>query len=108
GRGDDLPDLHRRSLATLSRYSWNALRFRPSTCVSPSRIVRTSSPIRSAIFITLSWYTGLSWRTVTAIRCASIRGHGYPTDTRLLRSEERRVGKEWRSWRWESRGERDM
>src|SRR5438876_6951989 len=83
-RGDDLPDLHRKSLATLSRYSWNALRFRPSTCVSPSRIVRTSSPIRSAIFITLSWYTGLSWRTVTAIRCASMRGHGYPTDTRLL------------------------
>src|SRR6266571_5041795 len=88
GRGDDLPDLHRKSLATLSRYSWNALRFRPSTCVSPSRIVRTSSPIRSAIFITLSWYTGFSWRTVTAIRCASIRGHGYPTDTRLLPYDE--------------------
>src|SRR5438445_5496969 len=84
GCGDDLPDLHRRSLATLSRYSWKALRFRPSTCVSPSRIVRTSSPIRSAIFITLSWYTGLSWRTVTALRCASMRGHGYATDTRLL------------------------
>src|SRR3989454_501226 len=84
GRGDDLADLHRRSLATLSRYSWNALRFRPSTCVRPSRIVRTSSPVRSAIFITLSWYTGLSWRTVTAIRCASLRGHGYPTETRLL------------------------
>src|SRR5205807_8036674 len=55
GRGDDLPDLHRRSLATLSRYSWNALRFRPSTWVSPSRIVRTSRPMRRAIFITLSW-----------------------------------------------------
>src|SRR5256885_8916847 len=76
GRGDDLPDFHRRSLATLSKYSWNALRFRPSTCVNPSRIVRTSSPIRRAIFITLSWYTGLSWRTVTAMRCASMRGHG--------------------------------
>jgi len=55
GRGDDLPDLHRRSLATLSRYSWNALRFRPSTWVSPSRIVRTSRPMRRAIFSTLSW-----------------------------------------------------
>src|SRR6266513_4394178 len=55
GRGDDLPDLHRRSLATLSRYSWNALRFRPSTWVSPSRIVRTSSPMWRAIFSTLSW-----------------------------------------------------
>src|SRR6266540_1939350 len=55
GRGDDLPDLHRRSLATLSRYSWNALRLRPSTCVSPSRIVRTSRPIRRAILITASW-----------------------------------------------------
>src|SRR5438876_764223 len=55
GCGDDLPDLHRRSLATLSRYSWNALRFRPSTWVSPSRIVRTSRPMRSAIFSTLSW-----------------------------------------------------
>src|SRR2546426_8696375 len=76
GCGDDLPNLHRRSLATLSRYSWKALRFRPSTCVSQSRIVRTSSPIRSAIFMTLSWYTGLSRRTVTAMRCASIRGHG--------------------------------
>src|SRR6266571_2981503 len=76
GRGDDLANLHRRSLATLSRYSWNALRFRPSTCVSPSRIVRTSSPIRSAIFITVSWYTGFSWRTVTAMRCASMRGQG--------------------------------
>src|SRR5256712_12944115 len=84
GCGDDLADLHRRSLATLSRYSWNALRFLPSTCVSPSRIVRTSSPIRSAIFITVSWYTGFNWRTVTAIRCASMRGHGYPTHTRLL------------------------
>src|SRR5437660_2424094 len=42
GRRDDLPDLHRRSLATLSRYSWNALRFRPSTWVSPSTILRTS------------------------------------------------------------------
>src|SRR5207245_10642598 len=84
GCGDDLADLHRRSLATLSRYSWNALRFRPSTWVSPSRIVRTSSPIRSAIFITVSWYMGFSWRTVTAMRCASMRGHGYPTETRLL------------------------
>src|SRR6266568_5029637 len=52
GRGDDLPDLHRRSLATLSRYSWNALRLRPSTCVSPSRIVRASRPIRRAILMT--------------------------------------------------------
>src|SRR5437660_1879875 len=48
GRGDDLPDLHRRSLATLSRYSWNALRFRPSTWVSPSRTVRPSRPKRRA------------------------------------------------------------
>src|SRR5439155_7568877 len=62
GRGADLPDLHRKSLATLSRYSWNALRFRPSNCVSRSRIVSTSDPIRSAIFITVSWCTGLSWR----------------------------------------------
>src|SRR5437667_9618669 len=45
GRGDDLPDLHRKSLATLSRYSWNALRFRPSPCVRPSRIVPQSRPI---------------------------------------------------------------
>src|SRR5467141_4412028 len=55
GGRDDLPDLHRRSLAIRSRYSWNALRFRPSTWVRPSRIVRTSSPMRRAIFITLSW-----------------------------------------------------
>src|SRR2546422_441898 len=76
GCGDDLPDLHRKSLATLSRYSWNALRFRPSTAVRPSRTVRTSSPIRNAALRTASSYTGLSCRTVTAIRCASIRGSG--------------------------------
>ena len=51
---NDFPDLHRRSLASLSKYSWNALRLRPSTPVSPCRIVRTSRPIRRADLITAS------------------------------------------------------
>src|SRR3989475_12647321 len=84
GRGDDLADLHRRSLATLSRYSWKSLRFRPSTCVSPSTIVRTSSAIRTAICITVSWCAASRWRSGTPIRFASILRRGYPSAPNAL------------------------
>src|SRR5207245_9520606 len=72
GCGDDLPALHRRSLATLSRYSWTALRFRPSTCVSPPRFVRPSPPTRRAIFIPLSCYPASTWGACTDSGAASV------------------------------------